>query len=156
MKKIIFLLFTHLVFAGFGFLGGIYALPILMAPQAPSSTELASAAKNIAYSGTFRRDLAGSDFLHWAEGEVLVGKDYISLAGKLAPGPDYRLYLSPLMVANANEFKRVKSESVEVGSIKTFNNFVVPVPSGIDVGKFRSVVIWCEAFGRFISAASFR
>lgn len=156
MKKFIFVLFTHLVFAFFGFLGGIYALPILMEPQAPTSTELADAAKNVSYSGTFRRDLAGSDFLHWGEGEVLVGKDYISLAGKLAPGPDYRLYLSPFMVSSADEFKRVKSESVEVGSIKTFNNFVVPVPDDIDIDKYRAVVVWCEAFGMFISAASFR
>ena len=156
MKKFTFLLFTHLVFAVFGFLGGIYALPILMAPQAPSGIELASAAKNVSYSGTFRRDLAGSDFLHWGEGEVLVGKDYISLAGKLAPGPDYRLYLSPLMVASADEFQRIKSESVEVGSIKTFNNFVVAVPDGIEIDNYRAVVVWCEAFGMFISAASFR
>jgi hypothetical protein len=156
MKKFIFVLFTHLVFAAFGFMGGIYALPILMAPQAPSSIELATAAKDVAYGGTFSRDLAGSDFLHWGEGEVLVGKDYISLAGKLAPGPDYRLYLSPFMVSSADEFKRVKSESVEVGSIKTFNNFVVPVPDGIEIGKYRAVVVWCEAFGMFISAASFQ
>ena len=156
MKKFIFLLITHLVFAALGFAGGIYALPILMAPQAPSTAELANAAKNVSYSGTFRRDLAGSDFLHWGEGEVLVGKDYISLAGSLAPGPDYRLYLSPVMVNNADEFKRIKSKSVEIGSIKTFNNFVLPMPEGIDLDKFRAVVVWCESFSMFISAASFR
>lgn len=156
MKKIILLLFTHLAFAAFGFLGGIYVLPILMAPQAPTSAELSNAAQNVSFSGTFSRDLPGSDFLHWGEGEVLVGKDFISFAGNLAPGPDYRLYLSPLMVSSADEFKRIKSESVEVGSIKTFNNFVVPVPDGIEPGKFRALVVWCEAFGMFISAASFR
>ena len=156
MKKFLFYCLTHLIFAVLGFAGGIYALPILMSPDAPTTAELAKATKDVAYSGTFRRDLAGSDFLHWGEGEVLVSKNYVSLAGNLAPGPDYRLYLSPFMVNNAEEFKRVKSQSVQIGSIKTFNNFVVPVPDGVDLDKFRAVVVWCEAFGMFITAASFR
>ena len=156
MKKFLFLLFTHLIFAAIGFVGGIYALPILMAPDAPTTAELAGAAKNVSFSGTFRRDLVGSDFLHWGEGEVLVGEDYVSFAGSLSPGPDYRLYLSPVMVNSADEFKGVKSDAVEIGSIKTFNNFVVPVPDGIKLDKFRAVVVWCESFGMFITAASYR
>lgn len=156
MKKFLFLLVSHLIIAAIGFAGGIYALPILMSPKAPTTTELANAAKNVSYSGTFRRNLAGSDFLHWGEGEVLVGKDYISLAGSLAPGPDYRLYLSPAMVNNADEFRQFKPMSAEVGSIKTFENFVVKVPEGVDPDKYRAVVIWCEAFGMFITAAAYR
>ncbi|MCP4432689.1 MAG: DM13 domain-containing protein [Gammaproteobacteria bacterium] len=156
MKKFISLLFTHLIFAAIGFAGGIYTLPILMSPDDPTTAELASAAKNVTYSGTFRRDLIGSGFLNWGEGEVLVGKDYVSLAGSLSPGPDYRLYLSPFMVNSADEFNGVKSDSVEIGSIKTFDNFVVPVPVGIDLDKYRAVVVWCESFGMFISAARYR
>ena len=156
MKKFILLLISHLIFAAAGFVGGIYALPILMSPGAPTTADLANAAKNVSYSGSFSRDLPGSDFLHWGEGEVLVGKDYISLAGRVSPGPDYRLYLSPTMVNNADEFRQLKSMSVEVGSIKTFNNFIVAVPDGINPDKYRAVVIWCEAFGMFITAASYR
>lgn len=156
MKKLIFFLITHLIFAAIGFAGGIYALPILTAPIAPGTLELANAAKNVTYSGTFRRDLAGSDFLHWGEGEVLVGKDFISLAGKLAPGPDYRLYLAPAMVNSADEFMRFKQQSVEIGGIKTFENFVVAVPEAVNLDSYKAVVIWCESFGAFITAAEYR
>lgn len=156
MKKFILLLITHLIFAAAGFAGGIYVLPILTSPDAPTTAALSKAAKNVAYSGTFRRDLPGSDFLHWGEGEILVGKDFISLAGHLAPGPDYRLYLSPVMVNSADEFNQIKQLSVEVGSIKTFDNFVVAVPEDIDLEKYHAVVVWCESFGAFITAAKYR
>ena len=156
MKKIILLIFTHLIFASAGFAGGIYVLPILTAPHAPTTRELASAASNVSYSGTFKRELEDSDLLHWGEGEVLIGKDFISLAGKLAPGPDYQLYLSPTYLETAEEFKQVKSLLVKVGPVKTFDNFVVEVPEGIDIDKYHAVIIWCESFGAFITAASYR
>lgn len=156
MKKFIFLLITHLIFATAGFAGGIYVLPILTAPDSPTTKELASAAGKVIYSGTFRRDLPSSDFFHWGEGEVLIGKDFISLAGNLAPGPDYRLYLTPAIVNTAEEFERFKSESIEIGEIKTFRNFIVPVPEGVDLDAYRSVVVWCESFGSLITATAFR
>lgn len=156
MKNFIILLITHLAFAAAGFAGGIYLLPILTAPDAPTTAELGMVTKNVAFSGTFRRDLPGSDLLHWGEGEVSLGKDFISLAGKLAPGPDYRLYLSPTMVNSADEFERIKQDSLEIGGIKTFENFVVPVPEGVDLDKYRAVVVWCESFGAFITAATYR
>lgn len=156
MKKIIILVITHLIFAAIGFAGGIYLLPILTAPTAPTTVELANAAKNVTYSGTFRRDLPGSDFLHWGEGEVMISKNFISLAGSLAPGPDYRLYLSPYMVNSAEEFTQYKQHSKEIGSIKTFENFVVAVPEGVNLDSYQAVVVWCESFGAFITAAKYR
>ena len=156
MKKIILLVFTHLIVAVAGFAGGIYMLPVLTAPQSPTTEELANAAGNVLYSATFKRELKGSDFLHWGEGEVLVGKDFISLAGELAPGPDYQLYLSPGYLETAGEFKQMKSLMVKVGPVKTFDNFVVSVPEGIDIDKYRAVIIWCESFGAFITAAKYR
>ena len=145
-----------MIFAAIGFAGGIYLLPILTAPTAPTTVELANAAKNVIYSGTFRRDLPGSDFLHWGEGEVLVGKEFISLAGNLAPGPDYRLYLSPYMVNSADEFAQYKQNSVEIGSIKTFENFVVAVPKNVNPDSYQAIVVWCESFGAFITASKYR
>jgi len=156
MKKIILLIFTHLIFAFVGFAGGIYVLPILTAPPTPTTEALANAAGNVLYSGTFKRELKDSDFLHWGEGEILVGKDFISLAGNLAPGPDYQLYLSPVYLETADEFERLKSRMVKVGPVKTFDNFVVEVPEGIDIDKYHAVIIWCEAFGAFITAANYR
>ncbi|KAA1188429.1 hypothetical protein F0M18_18200 [Pseudohalioglobus sediminis] len=70
--------------AGFGL--GIYALPILMAPDAPSSAEVEGLQSQSAFSGTFRRDLADSDFLHWGEGDVSIGESAVTLLGCIALG----------------------------------------------------------------------
>jgi hypothetical protein len=85
-----------------------------------------------------------------------VAANAISLAGKLAPGPDYKLYLSAEFVETAADFKRLKSSMVRVGDVKTFENFVVPVPAGIEPAKFSTVIVWCETFSQFITAAKYR
>ncbi|HEY5632609.1 MAG TPA: DM13 domain-containing protein [Burkholderiaceae bacterium] len=155
MKKLLLLL-THLVALAAGFALGIYALPILVAPPAPSAQEVSKLASEAAFKGRFRRDLKDSDALHWGEGEVSVGAKAIALAGEIAPGPDYKLYLSPRFVETEEDFKRLRPEMVRVGEVKTFSNFVVPVPSSVDVERFDTVVIWCESFSQFITAAKYR
>jgi hypothetical protein len=39
------------------------------------------------------RDLKDSDALHWGKGTVSVAPRTVSLLGRIAPGPDYKLYL---------------------------------------------------------------
>ena len=155
MKKLV-LLISHLIFAALGFALGIYALPILTAPEAPSSEAMKMAVAQASFKGELKKDLAGSDFLHWGEGEISVGKKFISLDGEIAPGPDYKLYLSPEFVDTEASFKQLKSKMVRVGDVKTFKNFVVAVPEPINPDSFNSVVVWCESFGEFISAAKYR
>lgn len=156
MKKLILLALSHMLFAFAGFAAGIYTLPILTAPSAPSAADMAAAAAQAKFQGQFRRDLEGSDFLHWGEGTVSVGGSFISLQGRIAPGPDYKLYLSPEFVETEADFARVKPRTVQVGDVRTFENFVVPVPESIDPGTFNTVVVWCESFGEFITAAKYQ
>lgn len=156
MKKTLMLLFSHVAVLAAGFALGIYALPILTAPASPTAAEAASAAGAAAYTGTFRRDLAGSDRLHWGEGTVSVGQRNIALVGRLAPGPDYKLYLSPEFVETEADFLRLKPRMVRVGDVQTFENFVVPVPESTDVSSYKAVIVWCEAFEQFITAAEYR
>ena len=42
---------------------------------------------------------------------------------------------------------------MQVGEVKAFSNFSLDVPPGITVGDYPVVLIWCEAFGQFITAA---
>lgn len=156
MKKLIILTASHIAIALFGFGAGIYALPILMAPPAPELSDIRAAAEGIEYSGTFRRDLADSDFAHWGDGTVYVGKRAIALEGKIAPGPDYKLYLSPEFVETEADFARLKTTMVRVGDVKTFENFIVPVSESIDVAAFSAIIVWCESFGQFITAAEYQ
>ena len=156
MKKILFLLSSHIAFALAGFAIGIYTLPILTASAPPSESEMQTAVIEAEFKGDFKRDLAGSDFLHWGEGTVSIGKRFISLKGKVAPGPDYKLYLSPSFVESEEQFIKIKDKAVRVGDIKTFNNFIIPVAANIDPKKYNTVVVWCESFGEFISAAQYQ
>jgi len=40
--------------------------------------------------------------------------------------------------------------------VKTFDNFIVAVPDSVDIARYNTVVIWCEAFSQFITAAKYR
>jgi hypothetical protein len=155
MKKFLLLLVTHGVVGLAGFAAGIYFLPILTAPPAPSASEVRAAAGGAEFTGEFRRDLADSDALHWGEGTVSIGRDAITLEGAVAPGPDYVLYLSPEFVETEADFLRLKPRMTAVGSVKTFENFVVPIPETVDPGRFNTVIVWCESFNQFITAATY-
>ena len=155
-RTAIVLLLSHALVAAIGFAAGIYALPILIAPSAPSVAVVSAAAESATYKAEFRRDLKDSGALHWGEGSVSIGAGSISLMGKLAPGPDYKLYLSPEFVETEVDFNRLKSKMVRVGDVKTFNNFVVQVPPGISPSQYTSVIVWCETFGQFITSAKYK
>lgn len=155
MKRIA-LLFSHLVMLGLGFALGIYALPILVAPDGPSTAQVQASAGAAAHQGRFVRELKDSDALHWGEGTVSVGAKSIGLTGRLAPGPDYKLYLSPEFVETEADFLRSKAKMVRVGDVKTFENFLIAVPEGVDVERYNTVVVWCESFGQFITAAKYK
>ena len=155
-RTFILLLISHGLIGAAGFAAGIYALPILIAPDAPSAAEVSAASASATFTAEFRRDLKDSDALHWGEGKVSVGASSISHIGKLAPGPDYKLYLSPEFVETESDFKRLKPQMALVGDVRTFNNFVVQVPSGIDPSQYSSVIVWCETFGEFITSAKYK
>ena len=146
---------THLLAVGLGFALGIYALPILIAPPAPAQAAVEQAARGALYSGSFSRDRQDSDALHWGEGDITIGPDTIAFMGELAPGPDYRLYLSPEFVETESDFNRLKPDMVQVGEVKTFDNFIVPLPAAVDPGQYSSIIVWCETFGQFITSARY-
>lgn len=155
-RTLTLLIATHCAVAAAGFGAGIYALPILTAPPAPSESEIQAMAIQAKYTAEFRRDLKDSDVLHWGEGTVSIGSRSITLMGKLAPGPDYKLYLSPNFVETEADFNRLKGNMVLVGDVNTFENFAVNVPLGIELSEFNSVIVWCESFGEFITSAKYR
>lgn len=94
MKKIL-LVISHLIFAVIGSAAGIFVLPIITAPEGPEMSAVEAQSKQAKFETEFKRDLKGSDFLHWGEGKVFISDTTISLMGKISPGPDYKLYLTP-------------------------------------------------------------
>lgn len=118
--------------------------------------EIKAATTQVMFTGHFKRDLKDSDALHWGEGVVSIAPTAISFVGKLAPGPDYKLYLSPEFVETEADFNRLKTSMVRVGDVKTFENFLVALPSAVEPAKYSAVVVWCETFGQFITAAKYK
>lgn len=147
---------SHGATLALGFALGVYFLPILTAPKGPDKAVVAEAAQSALFRAQFKRGLKGSDFLHWGEGKVSIAADKIVHDGKLAPGPDYKLYLTEDFVDDEASFEKAKPEAQRIGDVKSFNGFVVDVPAGVDVTAYSTVVVWCEAFGEFITSAKYK
>ncbi|MEM6781903.1 MAG: DM13 domain-containing protein [Pseudomonadota bacterium] len=156
MRRFITLSLSHGAALMVGFVLGIYLLPILTAPKAPDTIVLEQMAEGAEFTGTFTRDLRGSDFLHWGEGAVSITDNQIIHKGKLSPGPDYKLYLVKDFVEHENEFISIKSSAQYVGDVKSFNGFALDLPQDVDPSEYTTVVIWCEAFSEFITAAPYQ
>lgn len=155
-RRLTLLSASHLLVACLGFALGVYLLPILTAPPDPPAaavTEMIDAAK---YRSSFRRNLPGSDALHWAEGTVAVSPGRIAFDGKMAPGPDYKVYLTREYVDTIDGFLRIKDQSRRVGEAKSFKRLSLELPADVDVEDYTTVVVWCETFSKFISAAQYR
>ena len=107
------------------------------------------------FTGEFTRELKGSDFLHWGEGKVSITANKIVHVGSLAPGPDYMVYLVPKFVEDEAAFLAVKEKSQNLGSVKSFDGFIAEIPASVDPSAYSTVLIWCEAFGEFITSAKY-
>ncbi len=152
----LFVLLSHIVTFAAGIALGIYLLPILTAEKAPQATAVLDVERAATFRGEFRPNLKGSDLLHWGEGEVFVTARQIAHRGRLAPGPDYKLYLAPDFVEDEASFLAIKEKSLRIGDVKGFSGFLLPVPDGVDIAAYNTVLVWCESFGQFITAAKYR
>jgi len=156
MKLAWLLIVSHLGAAVVGFATGIYYLPILAAPDAPTAEELRAVAAAADFTGRFTRARVDSDALHWGEGTVYLGPERVALDGEIAPGPQYKLYLSPSFVETEQDFLSAKPGMALLGDVDTFRGFIVDVPTQIDPSQFTTVIVWCEAFDQFITSAQYR
>jgi len=155
MKKIFFLV-SHGVMLFVGFAAGIYLLPILTQPPSPDEGAVGAVASQAMFTGHFKRELKDSDALHYGDGTLYISENRISFSGVIAPGPDYRLYLSPEFVETKADFLANKANMQQVGEVRTFNNFIVELPGAVDPAEFNTVIVWCESFEMFITAGQYQ
>jgi len=158
MSKFIMLklMATHTLTLLIGVAAGIYMLPLLTAGDGPDKNILDQVMENRHYSGTFSRDREDSDLLHWGEGELSIGPSRIAFSGRLAPGPDYRLYLSPVFIETERAFIEQKQSMKEVGAINTFDGFLIDIPTRVDAATYTTAIMWCETFDQFITSAVYK
>jgi hypothetical protein len=155
-KKITLLVFSYMIVFLLGLGLGIYLLPILTAPKSVDIDKIIKLEKNALYKTLFVKDLKGSDLFHWGEAKITVSKNEIIVNGSIAPGPDYKLYLTKEFVEQEEEFLFIKDKSKYIAEVKTFKNFVITIPENIDINDYNTIVIWCESFSEFITAAKYK
>lgn len=155
-RRHIILALTAKFFAGLviGFGLGVYFLPILIADAPADAQVVQAAAQSAERQASFSRDRQDSDGLHWGEGTLYLSDTRVTLEGKVSPGPDYRLYLTPEYVETEDAFEAIKSQSLEIARINGFENFSYEIASGLDTSGYAAVVIWCERFGEFITSGT--
>ena len=104
---------------GFGL--GVNFLPILEVEKGLHSGSIAALYDSALRHWTFIKDLPRSDGLHWGDGMIMVNADRIWLDGKVAPGPDYPLYLIPKYVESGPRFQTIEAQSLRLN----YNNGVL-------------------------------
>jgi hypothetical protein len=150
------LLVSHLVVLGGGVGLGIYILPLLTAEDNATQSAVEEIKKDAKFSGVFTPAQKGSDAVHWAEGKVYVSDHEIAFEGKVAPGPDYKIYLTTSQANDKASFLKIKDDSLFVGDLKNFGNFRKRLPPGVNPEDYTTVQIWCERFSQFIGSAQYR
>ena len=112
LKTTLILLISHGVVAFIGFALGIYSLPILTAPASPTTQQLSHISSQAIYKAKFTRDLAGSDALHWGDGDVMAAIERYSVS------------------ADLREFEDLDCDCKVVWSVEIENDLSLPVPLG--------------------------
>jgi hypothetical protein len=154
--RILFLIFSHGAVLGVGFALGVYFLPILTAPKSANLSQIEQVVSNPVYKAEFKKGQRGNDFFHWGEGQLVITNNEIALKGKVAPGPDYKIYLTKKFVEHEDEFLPIKQNALYVADLKVFENFIVPLDKKINFEDYNTIIIWCEAFKEFITSAKYK
>lgn len=139
---------------GFGVALGFFLFPFVFPP--PAATEQLSEADRspLVATGTFIH-ANPSDPIHYGKGKVSVYQRTVFLEPdfEVGPGPAYHVYLVP-NASVRNEAAVKDSMYVDLGGLRAFKGSQrYPIPAGVDLARFPSVVIWCERFGVLISPA---
>src|SRR5262245_26110885 len=153
------------IFAVGGLLGlaGGFALGIFVYPYSFLADIVATdkvedkAEKKVVATGSFIH-ANPSDPIHYGRGKVTVFQDLLHLESdfKVGPGPKFHVYLvpEPNVIPSTNV---ARSMYVDLGRLKAFQGSQnYPIPAGVELSRYHSVVIWCEQFGVLISPASLK
>lgn len=138
----------------FGVALGFFFFPFVFPP--PTATEQLTEADRspLVATGTFIH-ANPSDPIHYGKGKVSVYQRTVFLEAdfEVGPGPAFHVYLVPN--ANIRTATAVKdSMFVDLGGLRAFKGSQrYPIPAGVDLKNYPSVVIWCERFSVLISPA---
>ena len=141
-----------------GFALGIFVYPYWFLADIVATEKVENlAARKVVAKGTFIH-VNPSDPIHHGKGGVTVYADLLHLESdfEVGPGPKYHVYLVPdKNVTPSTDVARTMF--VDLGRLRAFKGSQnYPVPAGVNLADFGSVVVWCEQFGVLISPATLR
>jgi len=141
---------------GGGFALGIFVYPFIFLADIVASEGIdKQAAQALVAEGRFIH-ANPADPIHHGTGRVSVYAKLVRLEAdfEVGPGPKFHVYLVP--DANVTPSTRVaQTMFVDLGRLRAFKGSQnYPLPAGVDLANYRSVVIWCEQFGVLISPAA--
>jgi len=153
-RGIVIFLFGSALGTGFGVALGFFLFPFVFPP--PTAIEqLAEADRTpLIATGVFIH-ANPSDPIHYGKGRVSVYERTVFLEPdfEVGPGPAFHVYLVPKR--SIRDAAAVKdSMYVDLGGLRAFKGSQrYPIPAGVDLKNYQSVVIWCERFSVLISPA---
>lgn len=153
MRGLVLFLIGGIFGTAFGVAAGFFLFPYVFPPP-PAADELRADIGERLAAGRFIH-ANPSDPIHYGSGEVSVFADNVHLHAdfEVGPGPKYHVYLVPR--ATVRSSGDLSGEMfVDLGRLRAFKgsqNYAIP--AGVDVARYRSVVIWCEQFSVLISPA---
>jgi hypothetical protein len=153
-RGIVIFLIGGICGTAFGVARGFFFFPYVFPPP-PAAEQLTEADRTpVVATGTFIH-ANPSDPVHYGKGKVSVYERTVFLEPdfEVGPGPKFHVYLVPN--ANIRNEAAVKdSMFVDLGRLRSFKGSQrYSIPAGVDLAKYPSVVIWCEAFSVLISPA---
>jgi hypothetical protein len=140
-----------------GFAIGVFVFPYLFPPPPVHEMVSGKTEQDVLATGQFIH-ANPSDPVHYGRGALTLYEDLLHLEAdfEVGPGPKYHVYLVP--EADINPDTPVQQTMfVDLGRLKAFSGSQnYPVPDGLDLAQYPSVVIWCEQFDVLISPAALR
>src|SRR5690242_8990375 len=137
---------------GFGVALGFFLFPFVFPPPPGMEQLTESERTRLVADGTFIH-ASPSDPIHWGKGMVSVTEGTLFLESdfEVGPGPAFHVYLVPK--ANVRAAADVTDQMyVDLGGLRAFKGSQrYPIPAGLDLKNYPSVVIWCERFSVLIS-----
>jgi hypothetical protein len=153
-QAIALLLVGGVLGTAFGVALGFFLFPYVFPPP-PAAESLTEADRSaLIATGTFIH-ADPSDPVHWGKGKVSVYEKTVFLEPdfEVGPGPAYRVYLVPKRSIRASR-DLGEAMYVDLGGLRAFKGSQrYPIPEGVNLADYPSVIIWCERFSVLISPA---
>ena len=154
VRGLIIFLLGGVLGTGFGVALGFFFFPFVFPPP-PAMEQLIDIDRSpLAATGTFVH-ANPSDPVHWGRGKVSVYERAVFLESdfEVGPGPAFHVLLVPKAAIRSSGDVEM-AMYVDLGGLRAFKGSQrYPIPAGVSLKDYPSVVIWCERFRVLISPA---